>query len=92
MESKPDMTAKEKITLVKLDKKIDNLVEGIESIHRGLYGDEKNGSSGIIKKSDDHEKRLIRLETNWVKATFAIIGASFVINILIWILVNLILK
>ena len=70
-----------------LKENIIEMAKDILSIKSAIGGDEF-GSNGIIKKQAETENRLIRLEKFYWKS----IGALFVINILIIIFIQLIIK
>lgn len=58
----------------------------IEEIHRGLYGDEKNGVEGLIARQtkdeeirEDQEKRISSLE-GWRKRVMWIVGCMMTLG------------
>jgi hypothetical protein len=65
------------------DDKLDRILQTVEKISRGVYGDPDNGVDGLIKENKDQEKRISALEDHQKKQKWMIAGVSFSVPVII---------
>lgn len=66
---------------------VDLITKDVQTIKRGLYGDEENGTKGLIARQQKDEERLDKIELHikkdtlrrkWFAGILAAIGAAIV--------------
>lgn len=58
------------------DEKLDKILEQVEKINRGVYGDKDNGVKGLIKENQDQEERIKSLEDTRKHAKYWVGGVT----------------
>lgn len=82
MEIKKLMSAEE-LSKMTTEEKVDHILETVDEISRGLYGDNKNKIPGVIDNVATHHTRLKSLEESRKKVLYWLGGASAVIIMIV---------
>jgi hypothetical protein len=80
------MSEKEKEKIDVLIQKVDEIKIEVDTIKRGIYGDQKNKVSGLIDRQDLDERRISAIEGNQ-KRFFAVLG---MIGVAVQVALNLV--
>lgn len=68
------MSDKENDKLDKILSRMDEHSEELQTIKRGIYGDERNDVPGLLKENKDQEKRIKSLEEYRKKGAYMVAG------------------
>jgi hypothetical protein len=88
------MSDNERKALRTIDEKLDNLINSVETVRRGVYGDPENNVMGLLQRQDIDEKERANIwqeigkikNVNWKYSVFFGLVASgvvWVVNVLI---------
>jgi hypothetical protein len=80
------MSEKEKEKIDVLIQKVDEIKIEVDTIKRGIYGDQKNKVAGLIDRQDLDERRISAIEGNQ-KRFFAVLG---MIGVAVQVVLNLV--
>jgi hypothetical protein len=84
------MSDNERKALRTIDEKLDNLINSVETVRRGVYGDPENNVMGLLQRQDIDEKERANIwqeigkikNVNWkYSVLFGIAG-----SIILWVL------
>lgn len=86
------MSAQEFKKLDLLSEKLDLITEKVDNIKRGVYGEEINGSKGLMKRTEENERRIKKIEEKQYKFYLYLSVGAVALQVVINIVTKLYFK